>query len=800
MNAQFFNQQNMTNNLANINYIYSGEKQNNIDDDSDDIQEVPQKEDIDYLSQFNIRKEKNPFQTRNIRSNSINSNNLRYFNYTNPFHNNVTLNTPTTGIMDIPRSTLPLPQFKRDNFGLGNGFGFEAKPERKLQSRYSSASENKYVFYQRFAGSQDFVIPNITQNNIIPKIHKINDGPADSVRKKRHNNIKQINMNNLNIKKYDANTANTNNTLTGIYLGGNSNQQIINQNQNYYPKDNVNKKYDQRKNRFLNNKTTSNYNYNAINVSKMQGNLPIATINNNYANNNNVVNMNYGNERLTNVGYNYLNQPSNETFLMPENQYKNQINNLEQPIKKEQIKNNIVNNNNNEKYYINPELDKLINQINDNTNRFLENEYKNKNQIKNGYSNNYLDQQGLNQMKGQNINIIPSDSRIVRPEPGLKPPKKYRTSTNTVITHNTFATKNVNMNKLIEKAKNMNTLESERLTLTNDIINDNTTKNIDKQFLNNNIIYNDFDGSGFLKNYNGVSHPGRDVYGITKTNQDTFICKTNINNIKDFNILGVLDGHGPDGHFVSEYVSAIIPDQIAENQEIKNLSTPEEIYQKLKENNYKIINQAFIKADQLLKNMEFNVLESGTTCCLIIHIGKHIICANTGDSRAIVVYDQTDNSNPKCLDYLTSYPLSIDYKPELPEEISRIMLAGGVVEKLKNDFGEGIGPYRVWKKGKDYPGLAMSRSIGDFIGKKIGVIPDPGILEYDLNKSTKYIIACSDGVWEFLNNEAVMNMGKKYYLENDAVEFSHELIDKAYKEWEKNDKIVDDITAVVAFF
>jgi hypothetical protein len=45
-----------------------------------------------------------------------------------------------------------------------------------------------------------------------------------------------------------------------------------------------------------------------------------------------------------------------------------------------------------------------------------------------------------------------------------------------------------------------------------------------------------------------------------------------------------------------------------------------------------------------------------------------------------------------------------------------------------------------------------------------------------------------------------MNMGKKYYLENDAVEFSHELIDKAYKEWEKNDKIVDDITAVVAFF
>ena len=128
------------------------------------------------------------------------------------------------------------------------------------------------------------------------------------------------------------------------------------------------------------------------------------------------------------------------------------------------------------------------------------------------------------------------------------------------------------------------------------------------------------------------------------------------------------------------------------------------------------------------------------------------------------------------------------------------MLAGGVVEQLKDEDGEGIGPYRVWVKGKDYPGLAMSRSIGDLKGKTIGVIPDPGIYEYDINKSTKYIIVCSDGVWEFLNNEIVMNIGKTYYLENNAVEFCHELVDKALKEWEDRESIVDDITAVVAFF
>ena len=62
--------------------------------------------------------------------------------------------------------------------------------------------------------------------------------------------------------------------------------------------------------------------------------------------------------------------------------------------------------------------------------------------------------------------------------------------------------------------------------------------------------------------------------------------------------------------------------------------------------------------------MEFDISESGCTCCLIIHIGTHIICANTGDSRAIVVYDQTSDSNSKKLNSLQLVPLSIDYKPD----------------------------------------------------------------------------------------------------------------------------------------
>ena len=94
----------------------------------------------------------------------------------------------------------------------------------------------------------------------------------------------------------------------------------------------------------------------------------------------------------------------------------------------------------------------------------------------------------------------------------------------------------------------------------------------------------------------------------------------------------------------------------------------------------------------------------------------------------------------------------------------------------------------------------MSRSIGDLNGKTVGVISDPGILEYDLDSSTKYIIICSDGVWEFLDNEIVMNFGKKFYLQNNPNELCQELISKANQTWEKNESIVDDITAVAIFY
>ena len=40
--------------------------------------------------------------------------------------------------------------------------------------------------------------------------------------------------------------------------------------------------------------------------------------------------------------------------------------------------------------------------------------------------------------------------------------------------------------------------------------------------------------------------------GNQKINQDALVSITNINNINYYNIFGILDGHGPQGHYVSE--------------------------------------------------------------------------------------------------------------------------------------------------------------------------------------------------------------------------------------------------------
>ena len=140
---------------------------------------------------------------------------------------------------------------------------------------------------------------------------------------------------------------------------------------------------------------------------------------------------------------------------------------------------------------------------------------------------------------------------------------------------------------------------------------------------------------------------------------------------------------------------------------------------------------------------------SGTTCVIVIQLDENLICANTVDSLAILVYDESQSNNLK---NTKVFPLSNNAKPDLPKEKVRIIKCGGEVEKMVDENGLGVGPFRVWSKGKSYPVLAMSRSIGDIDEKLVGVIPNPEFVEYKIDSKAKYMIVCSDGILEILSN------------------------------------------------
>jgi serine/threonine protein phosphatase PrpC len=58
----------------------------------------------------------------------------------------------------------------------------------------------------------------------------------------------------------------------------------------------------------------------------------------------------------------------------------------------------------------------------------------------------------------------------------------------------------------------------------------------------------------------------------------------------------------------------------------------------------------------------------------------------------------------------------------------------------------------------NYPGIAMSRSLGDTELDSYGVIPDPDITTYTLDDQDKFLILASDGVWEFIDDNTVVAM------------------------------------------
>ena len=192
------------------------------------------------------------------------------------------------------------------------------------------------------------------------------------------------------------------------------------------------------------------------------------------------------------------------------------------------------------------------------------------------------------------------------------------------------------------------------------------------------------------------------------------------------------------------------------------------------------------------ENYMLNLENSGSTCISVFlqktSINK-IYIANVGDSRAIIIKESNNNN-----DNWSFEQLSRDHKASEKDEAERILKHGGEIEQAQNDNGELEGPLRIYMKGDEGPGLAMTRSFGDVIGSILGIISEPEVKEYILKEEDRAIIIASDGLWEYVSNEEVAQIVKKLINKNDSNLIVNELYKFSYEKWKMKDIGIDDIT------
>jgi len=281
------------------------------------------------------------------------------------------------------------------------------------------------------------------------------------------------------------------------------------------------------------------------------------------------------------------------------------------------------------------------------------------------------------------------------------------------------------------------------------------------------------DPSGFPSALPSVEcRKGHKGAGDKTPNQDNF----SITRFKNgYTLLCVFDGHGTDGHHTSYRTVQTVPHFLATSSS----DFTEDIEDALQE--------AFTKAQsELVKytiENHIDVQESGTTAAAVLWKDRTVWLATAGDSRAVIF----DSSKA----ILTE---TRDHKPDDKAEAARILSSGG--EITRHDIG-GVVNHRVYQKGKVFPGLCMTRSLGDCSGKVVGVIAEPEVYSYELPaENDPCLVIASDGVWEFIASKKLAKLCK---LEQGSAKVVDRIMKESAKQWRMHEgsEYCDDITCMI---
>ncbi|CAM8915117.1 unnamed protein product [Rhodiola kirilowii] len=294
-------------------------------------------------------------------------------------------------------------------------------------------------------------------------------------------------------------------------------------------------------------------------------------------------------------------------------------------------------------------------------------------------------------------------------------------------------------------------------------------------------------GYDYCLEYSVLSQRGYYPDSPDKQNQDSFCIRTKLQGDPNVHFFGVFDGHGQFGTQCANFVRERLVEELSNNPV-------------LVEDPVKAYSSAFDVINTELHQSEIDDSMSGTTAICVLVVGDTIFVANVGDSRAVIAV-KVDNK-------IIAEDLSCDQTPFRKDECERVkeygarVLSVDQVEGLKDpeiqswgdEETEGGDPPRLWVQNGMYPGTAFTRSVGDSVAEKIGVVAVPEVSTVKLKPNHLFLVIASDGIFEFLSSQAVVNMVSEYADPRDACSV---IAGEAYKRWLEHENRTDDITIII---
>jgi len=278
-----------------------------------------------------------------------------------------------------------------------------------------------------------------------------------------------------------------------------------------------------------------------------------------------------------------------------------------------------------------------------------------------------------------------------------------------------------------------------------------------------------------------VSGAATDIGGPSKKeNQDVHLCHHSFMEEPSRHLFGVMDGHGGHGLGAAEFCKQTLPcvAEVCYDGKRDHENMARTLRRAFEETHARVANKKKSKCD---------ACHSGTTATVALLDHKELVLGWVGDSQAMILTQHEDSEK------LEELWISREHHFSQEDEKRRALQSGGWVDQSKA-HGSPSGPLRVYFKGQGYPGLMVSRSLGDTDAHSIGVSADPECYCKTLGPEDRYIIICSDGVWDVVPKHVIIAIVEE--LAPDVSAAAKKIVSVSRQAWASTGR-ADNITAQV---